>query len=88
MSKFKIIEKSRFLDEGEMSGVEGGDPIQVCIPNHGSLCSATRYSIIGPCTGLNYESCGIVGTYRNCGDVVPYSSCNSGGIFTYVIPHL
>lgn len=87
MSKFRIIEKSRFLGEGEMSGVEGGDPIQVCILNHGTLCPNMRYSIIEPCTSLNYESCGLVGTYRNCGDVVPYNSC-SDGFIRYSITHL
>ncbi len=84
MKKFKIIEKSRFLKEEDMSDIQGGVS---CSPNSPySACSGIGHISCQPAATLGYSSstCNGLGDLHTCGTDMNYSIsvCLGWALFT------
>ena len=93
MAKFKVIEKSRFLDMNQLTVVKGGENctggavLYLCANSSYSFCepSVTGGFFSGPCPDGNshYATCGGPGyKYAFCpGILLPYTTLCTGKVF-------
>lgn len=76
MTKFKVIEKSRFLKYKELYKVEGG--CSCWITRH-TICSEQNFKS-EPC--YTYTTCGILSRYESCNMIGQETTCGGGGPYT------
>lgn len=90
MSKFKIIEKSRFLNEEDLDRVKGGLTVEpgLCYPGKPFTLCTENNSVYASCTSVvqNFHSmqCGSGGSLNVCGEQMNYkmSFCSNLSPFT------
>lgn len=95
MSKFKVIENSRFLNNNELGCVKGGISILTC-PNtqaHVSQgCTSTSSHIsctpAASASGYSMNNCQLIGSLHTCGDDMNFSinGCFGWSAFTSTCP--